>query len=68
MPYSVKMTNPSLCDSLGGCVHICPEGIWQWMVLDGRKLPVPVNQEKCTGCMKCVKICPPKIIEVKQIN
>ena len=65
--FNVHMTTPSLCDSLGGCVHVCPEGIWQWMTVDGRNLPVLVSQEKCTGCLKYVNICPPKVIEVKEI-
>jgi NAD-dependent dihydropyrimidine dehydrogenase PreA subunit len=64
--YSVKLTNPSLCSNLGGCIHVCPSGIWQWLNVDGRRLPVPVSQEKCNGCLKCVNICPPKIIEIKE--
>jgi NAD-dependent dihydropyrimidine dehydrogenase PreA subunit len=63
--YSVRMTNPSLCDRLGGCVEVCPEGVWQWMKVGGRKLPVPASYEKCTGCLKCVRICPHHIIEVE---
>ena len=64
MLYSVKMTIPSRCDRLGGCVHICPEGVWQWGRVSGYRFPIVVNAEKCIGCMKCVKICPQKIIEV----
>ncbi|MBA3045009.1 MAG: 4Fe-4S binding protein [Candidatus Thermoplasmatota archaeon] len=64
MPYDVRMTDPSSCDRLGGCIHICPEKVWKWAEINGRNLPVPVRPEDCTGCMKCIKICPPKIIEV----
>jgi len=65
--YSVSMAEPSKCDRLGGCIHVCPEEVWQWSNIEGIDLPVPVNQEKCVGCMKCVNICPPKIIEVVKV-
>ena len=64
MMYRVRMTNQSLCDRLGGCIHVCPVGVWQWANVSGRMLPVPVNEDKCIGCMKCVRICPQKIIDV----
>jgi NAD-dependent dihydropyrimidine dehydrogenase PreA subunit len=65
MLYSVRMTEPSRCDRLGGCVQVCPEGIWRWGRLSGYRFPVPVGQERCVGCMRCVRICPQKIIVVE---
>lgn len=60
----MRMTDPTLCDRLGGCVNVCPEGVWKWSAVLGRNLPVPVDQDRCIGCMKCVRICPHGIIKV----
>ncbi len=45
------------CLGLGTCVTVCPFDAIS--VVDGVAL---IDHERCTGCLKCTKICPKKII------
>ena len=48
------------CLGYGTCVRVCPFGA---MSMGDNGLPV-VDTAKCTGCRKCEKACPKKVIEV----
>lgn len=53
------------CLGLGDCVTVCD---FDAIHIDNeRKLPV-VDQEKCTACGACVKICPKHVIELRTKN
>ncbi len=48
------------CLGYGTCSKVCPFGA---ITMSEDHLPV-VNIQKCTGCRKCEKACPTKVIEV----
>lgn len=53
------------CLGLGDCEMVCD---FDAIHIDHeRKLPV-VNQDKCTACGACVKICPKHVIELRKKN
>jgi len=52
---------PYGCEGLGDCVEACVFGALK-MGADG--IPV-VDGEKCTGCGKCVNVCPKDVIELQ---
>lgn len=65
----------SMCGGAGECISACESGVWVWEEADLKKLtgtdtkrrmPSPKHPEKCTGCLKCVKICPVKCIKVRK--
>ncbi|MCD5390913.1 RnfABCDGE type electron transport complex subunit B [candidate division NPL-UPA2 bacterium] len=46
------------CLGLGTCVQECPFGA---IALDENNLPL-INEDKCTGCRKCVEVCPKEVL------
>ncbi len=62
----------SRCGAAGECVDVCESGVLGWGDVEvktflgtkKKKMPTPMHPEKCTGCMKCVNICPTKTIRV----
>jgi NAD-dependent dihydropyrimidine dehydrogenase PreA subunit len=47
------------------CVRFCPASRKdQPVIFIGRNRKATVNEELCTGCAKCVRICPEKAIEM----
>ena len=43
------------CKGCGICVDVCPK---QVLGLDGRDKPVLLDEEHCTGCLRCELLCP----------
>jgi 2-oxoglutarate ferredoxin oxidoreductase subunit delta len=63
----------NLCGGAGECIAVCPNGVWTWkkvkvkifgMFERERMMPVPIHQERCTGCMRCFEICPTGCIKI----
>jgi len=56
--------DPIACPQNHKCpiVHYCPAGA---IKQDGYGLPT-IDQEKCTNCGKCVKICPTRAVYFKK--
>jgi len=54
----------SRCEGAGKCLNVCRHGVWEWIEIDGRRLPYPANQGSCTACKSCEAICPSKAVEV----
>ena len=47
--------NDGWCKGCGICVEVCPKTI---LGLDGRDKPVLLDEEHCTGCLRCELLCP----------
>lgn len=52
------------CVRLGSCERVCPFGA---IKLNDQGIPV-VDENLCTGCNKCVEICPKNIIELRPVS
>ncbi|MDD2584905.1 MAG: RnfABCDGE type electron transport complex subunit B [Bacteroidales bacterium] len=52
------------CVRLGSCEKVCPFGA---IKLNDKGIPV-VDEKLCTGCNKCVEICPRNIIELRPVS
>lgn len=50
------------CLGLGTCATVCAFGA---IHVDDRNKIVDINREKCTGCGKCVKVCPKQVISLQ---
>ncbi|NQV16997.1 MAG: 4Fe-4S binding protein [Armatimonadetes bacterium] len=50
--------NPDLCDICGTCVAVCAAD-----AIIVSEFRVTIDNEKCTKCMNCLKVCPIKAIE-----
>lgn len=46
----------SLCVGCMECVKVCPNGVHQRVVVDGRAVHA-VDHQKCIGCGKCLEVC-----------
>ncbi len=53
-------TCPGGCLGLGSCERACPFGAIE---MTAENLAV-INREKCTGCEKCVAVCPRQVIKM----
>ena len=51
---------PGGCLGLGSCERVCPFGAIE---MTAEKLAV-INRDKCTGCEKCVAVCPRQVIRM----
>lgn len=51
---------PGGCLGLASCQRICPFGAIE-MTADGLAV---ISREKCTGCRKCIAVCPRKVIRM----
>lgn len=57
---------PLLCEMCEGhCMHMCPDEAIHYDAELG--MPI-IDEEKCTGCMKCVKECPFQGINYDKLN
>ncbi|AAB90017.1 MULTISPECIES: ferredoxin family protein [Archaeoglobus] len=71
MKFRVEF-DPRRCGAAGECVDVCKNGVWTWKEVESRflgmrirrRIPFPENQEKCTGCRKCERICPTRCVRV----
>lgn len=52
------------CIRLGSCERVCPFGA---IKLNSQGIPV-VDESICTGCNKCVEVCPRNIIELRPVS
>jgi len=53
-------TCPGGCLGLGTCVRACPFGAIE-ITADGLAV---ISRDKCTGCQKCVAVCPRQVIKM----
>ncbi len=54
---TVKM---DLCDFCGTCVSVCPvDAIYLY------EARLEIDNAKCTNCLKCVQVCPFRVLEEK---
>ncbi len=65
--------NPKKCGGAGECVEVCHNNVWDWQEVEvsifgltvKKKIPYPKNQENCTLCGNCVRICPTGAVKFK---
>ena len=57
-------TCPGGCLGLGTCERVCPFGAIE-ITADGLAV---ISREKCTGCEKCVAVCPRKVIRMTPLS
>ncbi|HDP99925.1 MAG TPA: 4Fe-4S dicluster domain-containing protein [bacterium] len=50
-----------LCDFCGSCVSVCLEDAIE--LFEAR---LEIDHDKCTECLRCIKVCPFRALEVKQ--
>jgi len=43
------------CKGCGICVEVCPKNV---LGLDGQDKPILLDEEHCTGCLRCELLCP----------
>jgi len=55
---------PGGCLGLGSCERACPFGAIE-MTADGLAV---ISREKCTGCKKCVAVCPRQVIAMAPLD
>ena len=53
------------CLGLGTCVSVCPFGA---MKINKDTMLVEIDEEKCTGCGKCVRECPKKVLDLVPVD
>ena len=61
--------NSLICKGCGYCMEACSLDIFKQSAEfnpSGYNPFVPVNQDRCVGCLRCVNICPDFAIEIKQ--
>jgi Na+-translocating ferredoxin:NAD+ oxidoreductase subunit B len=61
LQQSGQKTCPYGCEGLGDCVTACAFGA---MVMGADNLPI-IDEEKCTGCKKCVEVCPKDVLAME---
>jgi len=57
-------TCPGGCVGLGSCARACP---FDAIEITAQGLAV-ISREKCTGCTKCVAVCPRKVIAMRPLD
>lgn len=64
------MVLSEVCDSCDLCIEFCPLDVLEVSEEFNSRMIHPVKvvqQEKCTGCMQCERICPSVAIFVQEI-
>ena len=61
---SVAFREPSLCARSGTCVGVCPEGA----LSIGEDYYPTLNEEACTECGLCQKVCPGQDVSFEKLN
>ena len=57
-------TCPGGCLGLGTCARVCPFGAIE-ITVDGLAV---ISREKCTGCEKCIAVCPRRVIRMTPLD
>jgi electron transport complex protein RnfB len=55
---------PGGCLGLGTCARVCP---FDAIEITGEGLAV-ISRQKCTGCRKCVAVCPRQVIDMRPLD
>jgi len=55
---------PGGCLGLGTCARVCPFGAIE-ITLDGLAV---ISRQKCTGCKKCIPVCPRQVIAMTPLD
>ncbi|MFN2217600.1 MAG: HgcAB-like fusion protein [Anaerolineae bacterium] len=57
LPFALAV-DPEQCSGCQTCVEVCPKGVFEMHLLDGRQKSRVVHSEACVQCTACVKQCP----------
>lgn len=63
--------NPALCKECGYCREVCPQGVFESsdrLNAGGYRYMTARFADKCTGCYKCLMICPDFAVTVEPLT